>query len=530
VSAAADSAHGPASDDDIAYGSIVALSFCLGAGLLASAGVFPLHWLPGQQVLLLLCLAGLPLATVWSTVKLGRLVGLPAGDFARRMLLARLAAVALLLVVLPAAESQLLERGTDLGSMRFLGPVLASLALCLLTTEVAATHVRAWSLLHAQVWEIDETSRRAANDAKRDQILMVIRRAWAAGAVALALASLADARLTTGDALQVWLGLLAFAVYAALGLVLISTAARARMLTYWHLSGIAVPEQVTPEWNRLSLTTVLLTVLVSVLLLLLHVLDLAHALLNWTLGRVLAPLALWFQHLFNPPPPPIVRHGGPAPEGGTSAGFHRAVAQPHPTASSGFWRAIGALLRALADLFRALAGQWPLLLGLLCTLIIVYAYRATLRKGGATGVWRAMLAVFLRDLQALRALLWTSTRILAGRALAAMVSTGTSTARRIVPRRGPAVDKMPPRQAVIAIYLTALAVMARRGQARRPGETPNEYAQEVAGRMPSGRDELEQLTSAFVAARYSGQPVQQADVSRMQALWASLRRAIRRRS
>jgi Domain of unknown function (DUF4129) len=88
--------------------------------------------------------------------------------------------------------------------------------------------------------------------------------------------------------------------------------------------------------------------------------------------------------------------------------------------------------------------------------------------------------------------------------------------------------EMGPRQAIIALYVAALRLAARRGYPRRPGQTPREYAAEVGERLPRARDALGSMTETFVAVRYGGHAADDSLVARMQALAGALRKALRR--
>lgn len=84
------------------------------------------------------------------------------------------------------------------------------------------------------------------------------------------------------------------------------------------------------------------------------------------------------------------------------------------------------------------------------------------------------------------------------------------------------------REQVRLLYLVALEQMARYGWTRGSPDTPYEYAQRVAPRVPEGKGELDALTQAFVAARYSRRQFAPAEVGPLRVALRRLRQACRR--
>jgi hypothetical protein len=143
------------------------------------------------------------------------------------------------------------------------------------------------------------------------------------------------------------------------------------------------------------------------------------------------------------------------------------------------------------------------------------------------GFWPALLREVLRELRELLLLLWRPAR----RGVARALETATAGARRVAPRRaGEArvTGDLAPRQAVIALYMSMLALAARRGHARLQGQTPREYRDRLGAALPEVDADLRELTDLFVRARYDAAPVGAERLTRAQQLWRSLRGTLRR--
>jgi hypothetical protein len=516
----ADNAQSRASGDDIVRGCIVVLAFSLAAGLLFSADALPLHWLAGQRLVLLAALLGLAVEVTWSTLRLASLDGLAAIDFAKSVTIIRLAVLALLLLLLPAAQWHLAGPGNSLSSSRFAGPVALSAGLCALVVIAAGMAARGWSLLHVQIWEVGAGGDRLASTGgiRRDDALARLRGYWVGGAVLLALAMIAHDSQAPG---QSWPGVLALLAYTASGLIFISHAAYTRMHTAWRLGGFNMADTLAADWQSLSLRAALLTLLAAALLLVLRVLDLAHAAVGAAAGA-----ALWLIRLL-----PVWQLNAPAVTCSHACSRQQSPA-PHqprlparaPSRDAGtFWRTLGDLL---ALLWHEFVAYWPALLALLA-LAAIARFLVGKSSAGAHG-WRAFTALLRRDLRALWRLLSRSSLRFLTTAVAVPLSANVKRARRLLPRRGLTLDRLAPRAAVIALYTAMLDYVARRGLPRRPDQTPAEYARELAGRLPAGQEAVQDLTALFVKTRYGDPRIEQPDVQRARSLWQAIRSSLRR--
>lgn len=91
-------------------------------------------------------------------------------------------------------------------------------------------------------------------------------------------------------------------------------------------------------------------------------------------------------------------------------------------------------------------------------------------------------------------------------------------------RRGP----LSSREQVLRYYLNVVQGARRRGIARNPSQTPREFSAVLAPRLPEAGEDMHDLTEAFVDARYSLHPVNDAEASEAHGWWQHVRAALRR--
>ena len=197
--------------------------------------------------------------------------------------------------------------------------------------------------------------------------------------------------------------------------------------------------------------------------------------------------------------------------------------------SGGIWALLGDFLQALRRAVMALAGQWPLLLCLIAVLALARVYVSSGGGQAVRSLWLSFRAALGRYLRLLYAVLFASAKSVAARA-GALATRGPARAGSAIRRlRGPDLGRMPARQTVVALYLAALRQAAGRGFARRAGQTPGEFARELATQVPEVGDAAKELTETFVVARYGAETVSAAHVERARTLWHRVRLALRGR-
>jgi len=173
--------------------------------------------------------------------------------------------------------------------------------------------------------------------------------------------------------------------------------------------------------------------------------------------------------------------------------------------------------------------------------VALYAIWNTWRKRRA--IWEG-LRTFVRDV---RDLTWGAILELVA-ALWRLFSFGSPRLLRLAPaavqarwrrRPGAALAEGPfgwlrlrglaPRLLIQYFYVSLARRAEALGWGRRRGQTPYEYSQELAARLPERRGEIEVLTEAFVQARYSRRPIGEADARRARGPWERIRGALQTR-
>jgi hypothetical protein len=85
------------------------------------------------------------------------------------------------------------------------------------------------------------------------------------------------------------------------------------------------------------------------------------------------------------------------------------------------------------------------------------------------------------------------------------------------------------RDQILYYYLSLLRRAGELGFPRRPAQTPREYEPTLATHLPEAQAETDQLTQAFVEARYSRQAIGGDQARRARAYWERVRAALQAR-
>jgi hypothetical protein len=102
--------------------------------------------------------------------------------------------------------------------------------------------------------------------------------------------------------------------------------------------------------------------------------------------------------------------------------------------------------------------------------------------------------------------------------------------RQLRPRRRLIrLNALSPRDQLRYFYLSTVERAGRQGVKRQKSETPLEYAQDLKENWPDAEIDVENLTDAFLQARYSPQPIEIEQVNPVKAHWKKLRAQLRRR-
>ncbi len=87
--------------------------------------------------------------------------------------------------------------------------------------------------------------------------------------------------------------------------------------------------------------------------------------------------------------------------------------------------------------------------------------------------------------------------------------------------------RLGPRQKIFFYYQTLIRRGGEKGIPRKTSQTPSEYAQALENALPDAEVDIDQLTGAFVEARYSRHDVLSEDANRVKNTWERIRRILR---
>jgi hypothetical protein len=87
-----------------------------------------------------------------------------------------------------------------------------------------------------------------------------------------------------------------------------------------------------------------------------------------------------------------------------------------------------------------------------------------------------------------------------------------------------------PREQIRYFYLSTVRRAGERGIKRETAETPLEYAEDLKDNWPEVEEEVEELTDAFLKARYSDKPITTDEVPEVKESWKDVRRQFKKRS
>ncbi len=307
-------------------------------------------------------------------------------------------------------------------------------------------------------------------------------------------------------------------LYFVLGLVLLSQVNLTRLQLRWQVQKIEVPPGLVKVWARYGLLFLGVVMLVAFALptrytlgflatvgaTLQAIIELLIFLFQLLLVLLTLPLVLLLSWLgFSPPNPAAMLRGGPPPLPPPSGAGPPAWLEL--VQSVLFWLVA---VSAVVYLLKTYLDDRPELLAQI--------------KGFRP------VALLLRGLGGLWALLkrWAA----AGReALPAGLSSGSGAARYGAPRSAgwSGWRRLSPRSRVVRYYLNVLGQAEKRGAPRRPSQTPYEYRPRLTGSAPEVEREIEELTEAFVHARYSPAPVEETEAAVVQKWWRRIKQALR---
>ena len=316
-------------------------------------------------------------------------------------------------------------------------------------------------------------------------------------------------------------------LYVLLGTALLGWARYTTLWRRWHDREIVVAAELTGRWAAYSLTFIGLVAILALLFSTGHLtslLDLGRALWDQFLTVATRPVTLVRQllerlisllHPSSPPPqtgpvPPDVSSWNPP---------HVHTVQTPPLrqghATHDHW---GTIVKALM--------LWCIVLT--SVMVRIRLLRRRRRGHGASapftlaplfGVLSRIWAVLRRGLRGYARLI--GEHVPRGRGLRPRSSTRPSVFPRFT-RSG----ALSPREQVLSYYHSIVRQADRKGVPRRPSQTPHEFSASLAPRLHAAQGEMQLLTEAFVAARYSPHEIDAAQAGQLRDPWKRVRAAL----
>jgi hypothetical protein len=308
--------------------------------------------------------------------------------------------------------------------------------------------------------------------------------------------------------------IVALMVYVLSGLLLLSQARMAAMRARWLISGTTVARRVNRSWHRSSLGLVIVIAFVAAFLplgstlgagrILQAVLQGVYAAFSVLVALFLALLSMLVPQMSAPttqraaPAGPLAPPGSPAAEPNELFGI---------LLSSMFWAIAIFVTVAAITFFLRDRGY-------------------TLRSSVLRNAWRAFLSWvsgLWRDL-ATQATLIRRSLPTRRRAHAASRYAAPKASWRLF-----RFSRMTAREQIRFLFLSIARRAGDRGMVRRLSDTPLEYATKLEETWPDTAADVEELTAAFLKARYSIEAIQREDVKAVTPAWRRLKSRLRRR-
>jgi hypothetical protein len=86
--------------------------------------------------------------------------------------------------------------------------------------------------------------------------------------------------------------------------------------------------------------------------------------------------------------------------------------------------------------------------------------------------------------------------------------------------------RLTPRQQILFFFMAFLRRGGEAGLARKPSQTPYEYARFIHHSLPEVSEAVDSMTESFVEARYSLHPVEHEQASQVKTYWERIRQAL----
>jgi hypothetical protein len=310
-------------------------------------------------------------------------------------------------------------------------------------------------------------------------------------------------------------------LYFLLGLALLSQAQYATLQSRWKAEEIEVGPRIGRRWATLAIAFVSAVALVAVLLPTGYSVGLLNG-LRYALRRILEPVLGFFMSIVSAFMAVVGRilqlllgrDLATYPERAPSMPS-RPQAIPSPAAAGVAWW----------DVVRSVF-FWGLI-----AWILVYSFRHYFR--GRRASWRGLLRFrALRWLVGVWRSLFRGSARLVQRARGGLRDVlrqiGLGARRAGAPLRFLSLRSLSPRELVRYFYLSIVRRATQVGWGRRPSQTPYEYKSTLAEQLPESGSDVDDLTQAFVEARYSAREFSIEETGLLKEVWRRIKGALQR--
>lgn len=308
-------------------------------------------------------------------------------------------------------------------------------------------------------------------------------------------------------------------VYFGLGLVMLGQVHFARLRERWQADSVPIDRDLVGRWARYALIFAALAILVALLLPTrygLGLLQVAGAILEllaaliWFFFYLLSLPLLWLFYL-------LTRNRAPPEQEPPSLDHLPELPEPRPGGIAG--DSLGWLEAIRSILF------WTVLVGAMVYLVRNYlrdrpqVIAAILRIRPLATIWSWLGALWRRLTGWAEAI---SERLPGRRTRRQEGGPPSGTPSRLFQPGGRS-----PRERILFYYMSLLRRAAEQGVPRRPTQTPYEYTASLTPHLSQAEEEVDQLTEAFVEARYSRHEIDRERAQIVRAIWHRIREALR---
>jgi len=303
--------------------------------------------------------------------------------------------------------------------------------------------------------------------------------------------------------------------YFLIGFLLIGQARYTILRAHWEIEGIPIMEGIGKRWVLLALSFLFLIGLVSAFLPVGYSVGIVDALstaLQWTL-YVLTQIAFALLFLISSLLALLIGFVTGTPSETPSS--TRPMPKPQvPSAAPGGPAPWWPLVRSLAF--------WTILIGIIGYSLFHFAdYRwSILQRLSLSGFFRWLLGLWQNIRSGTKKATEGIRRVIADRL------SSREGRRRRRPWRYISLRGLPLRERIRYFYLSTLHRSEKQNLGRPPSATPQEYQSILSKEIPEMAEEFDELTQAFIEARYSEHAITEERASNVKKAWRHIKRIL----